>query len=80
MKIKLLLFGISSDIVGSSSTEIDVSQNCTVKGLKEELLFTYPGLINIHSYAIAINEAYASDAISIQENDILAIIPPVSGG
>jgi molybdopterin converting factor small subunit len=32
------------------------------------------------SYAIAINESYATDDMLIQENDVVAIIPPVSGG
>ena len=40
----------------------------------------YPQLKEINSYAIAINESYASNETVLKENDIVAIIPPVSGG
>ena len=32
------------------------------------------------AYAVAINESYVTDETIIQENDVIAIIPPVSGG
>ncbi|MDD7913600.1 MoaD/ThiS family protein [Polaribacter ponticola] len=37
-------------------------------------------LKNIDSYAIAVNEEYAADDLILKENDIVAVIPPVSGG
>ena len=40
----------------------------------------YPVLENINSYAIAVNESYASDTDILKENDVVAIIPPVSSG
>ena len=40
----------------------------------------YPQLENINSYAIAVNESYATDEIVLKENDVVAVIPPVSGG
>ena len=48
--------------------------------LKEKLLQKYPQLENIHSYAIAVNENYASEETTLKEKDVIAIIPPVSGG
>ena len=35
---------------------------------------------NIDSYAIAVNEEYAVEHLVLKENDVVAIIPPVSGG
>ena len=40
----------------------------------------YPQLSEINSYAIAINESYAVNETILKENDLIAIIPPVSGG
>jgi molybdopterin converting factor small subunit len=37
-------------------------------------------LSEINSYAIAINESYAVNETILKENDLIAIIPPVSGG
>lgn len=80
MKIKILLFGITSDLLETSSLIFEVATNSSVANLKIELLIKYPQLKNINSYAIAVNESYADNTLALKENDIVAIIPPVSGG
>ncbi len=80
MKIQLLLFGITVDLLGASFLDIEVSKNCTLACLKTKLIIEYPQLDNINSYAFAINEEYADDTITLYNNDVIAIIPPVSGG
>ena len=80
MKIQILLFGITTDLLGTSSLEVEVPNKSTIALLKTQLLANHPQLENIHSYAIAVNEAYASNEIELKENDVVAIIPPVSGG
>lgn len=80
MKIQILLFGITTDLLETSSLELEVSNNCSVTDFKQTLVAKYPVLENIDSYAIAVNESYASDSDILKENDVLAIIPPVSGG
>lgn len=80
MKIQVLLFGITTDLLATSSLELEVANSCSVLALKEQLLQEYPALQNIHSYAIAVNEVYASDELQLAPNDVVAIIPPVSGG
>ena len=52
----------------------------TVLALKKELLLKFPKLKNIEEFAIAVNEEYAEDDLVLRENDVVAIIPPVSGG
>ncbi len=80
MKIHLLLFGITTDLLGTPSLEVDVPTDATISILKTQLLANYPQLENIDSYAIAVNEEYASDETLLNKNDLVAIIPPVSGG
>lgn len=80
IKIQLLFFGITTDLLGSSSLDIEVSADATISSLKEQLLAKHPQLENINSYAIALNEEYATDETLLKENDVIAIIPPVSGG
>ena len=80
MKIQLLLFGITTDLLGTSSLGVDMPTDATISVLKTQLLANYPQLENIDSYAIAINEEYASNKTVLKENDVVAIIPPVSGG
>ncbi len=80
LKIKVLLFGITTDLLGESSITVHIESAITIQELKELLLNKYPQLKHIHSYAIAVNEEYASNETTLKENDIVAIIPPVSGG
>ena len=80
MKIKLLLFGITRDLLNVNELSFEVLENINVGDLKKELLSKYPQVENISSYAIAVNESYANDDVKLREKDVIAIIPPVSGG
>jgi len=79
----ILLFGITKDIVGSSSLSMPISnaaQLKTVGELKTYLGHTYPKLKDLTSLAIAVNNSYADDDVKIDNFDEIALIPPVSGG
>ena len=80
MKIKTLFFGISSDLVKNTQLELSVKKDSSIKEFKDLLMKKYPQLKNINSYAIAVNEEYANDNFILNESDVVAIIPPVSGG
>ncbi len=80
MKVQILFFGITSDLLGASNLEIEVVEASTVANLKSLLKEKYPQLKNIASYAIAVNESYAVENLVLEEKDVVAIIPPVSGG
>lgn len=82
----ILLFGITKDIVGSSTLSVPTSSVTgrkipkTVKELKEFLGETYPELNKLSSLAVAVNNTYAEDNETINSYDEIALIPPVSGG
>ena len=80
MTIQLLFFGITTDLVGANTSARDLKENATVRDLKKVLKTDYSGLKNMHEFAIAVNENYAEDELELREGDIVAIIPPVSGG
>jgi molybdopterin converting factor subunit 1 len=80
MNLKVLLFGISKELIGATSIVFSVSSNTTILEFKTQLKKQYPQVTEINSYAIAVNESYASNETVLKENDIIAIIPPVSGG
>ena len=80
MKTTLLLFGIAADLMDSSSLTIELPHKSTVASFKEFLGNEFPEFKKMSSFAVAINESYATDETLILENDIIAIIPPVSGG
>lgn len=78
--MKILAFGICREIFATSELIIDNESITDVANLKEYLSKEYPSLSNLKSFMIAINNEYATDNQSINSNDEIAIIPPVSGG
>jgi molybdopterin synthase sulfur carrier subunit len=80
MKITVLSFGIAKDIVGSRFLEWEIGGGTTVKDLRQMLLEQFPKLIELTSLSLAVNNEYAREDLSLNENDEVAIIPPVSGG
>jgi len=80
MKLQLLLFGITADLLQTQNTELEVKESISLLSFKAVLKTTYPQLKNIDSYAFAVNETYADNDTILKENDVVAIIPPVSGG
>jgi len=80
MKIKVLAFGISKDIFGASSVNLELANDATVYNLQYVLEQQYPRLQQLASYMVAVNNEYALPGDTIHERDEIAIIPPVSGG
>lgn len=80
MDITILFFGITTDLVGENSITYNLTIGSTIKDLKNQLITDFANLKNINDFAIAVNEEYASEDIEIKKGDVVAIIPPVSGG
>lgn len=79
MSYTIQFYGISKEIVGNALINIDKNFQI-VADLRKYLQETYPSFKELKSFMIAVNESYAMDNQSITPNDIIAIIPPVSGG
>ncbi|MFC0270739.1 molybdopterin converting factor subunit 1 [Metabacillus herbersteinensis] len=76
--IKVLLFAHLQEEVGTESLSIERS-NLTVKSLIQYLEKEYP-FQSLQKVMVAINESYAKEDDLIQDGDVVAFIPPVSGG
>lgn len=79
MILKLLAFGVFTDIFKSNRADFEVPAKCTVAHLKTLITKKYPETANLN-FAVAVDEAYADDNLQITENQTIALIPPVSGG
>ncbi len=80
MQIELLFFGIIEDIVGVRSKKMSIDTSITVEELNSNLQVQFPALKRQSNYAMAVNMEYASNETIINNNDVVALIPPVSGG
>lgn len=79
MRLTIKAFGAAKDILGQRDNPMDTEIN-KVGDLRKELLTRYPELRDLRSILIAVNNAYADDAVELHESDEIALIPPVSGG
>jgi molybdopterin converting factor subunit 1 len=83
MKVKVLFFAASREAAGKSEESVELDDGATTKTLLEHLVHSYPGLSSVmQSCVFAVNQEYVpqSQALALQHNDEVAIIPPLSGG
>jgi len=79
MTLKLLAFGVFTDIFKGHQLTLEVATPLTVGQLKAYIVKNYPQAKALN-FAVAVDEAYADDNLQITENQTIALIPPVSGG
>ena len=75
--MQLLFFGSLTDIAGN--TDFDLSEIENTDQLKVTLFEQFPELIN-HSFLIAVNKKVQNGNVELKENDVVALLPPFSGG
>jgi len=80
MKVKILFFGIAKDISKVNSVEFELKKDANVFDFLQLLKEKYSGFTAINDFSIAVNEEYAENDVVLSESDVIAIIPPVSGG
>ena len=78
MKIRVLLFGATADILGKRETSIDLN-GASVNDLFDQLAQEAPALKQ-HKLLFAINEEYASPDRILSDGDNVAVFTAVSGG
>ncbi|MDQ3395134.1 MAG: molybdopterin converting factor subunit 1 [Bacteroidota bacterium] len=77
---KILLFGITREIIGDRQITLQSPAQAKVKDLLNQLKEDYPALKKLKSLVIAVNDEYAQETHELADNDEIALIPPVSGG
>lgn len=80
MKLTILTFGIVKDITGNRTFDIELENGATTNDLKKALNEKFPDFQKLTSLAVAVNNEYTRDDLVLNENDEIALIPPVSGG
>ena len=80
MKVKILFFGVAKDISKVNSVEFELKKDANVFDFLQLLKEKYSGFTAINDFSIAVNEEYAEKDVVLSESDVIAIIPPVSGG
>jgi molybdopterin synthase catalytic subunit len=81
MTIRILYFAVVRERLGTSEEELAVQPGSTVAQLLHELARRHPALADLRAtLRLAVNEEFARDDRVLEEGDVVALIPPVSGG
>jgi molybdopterin converting factor subunit 1 len=81
VKIRVLFFGAARDAVEATSMELSLDAPATVSSAFRKLAEKFSDLERFgRSLLFAVNQEYATPETRLQENDELAVFPPVSGG
>lgn len=83
MKVTVLYFAISREIVGKAQEELELKDSSTTHGLLQQLIGAYPRLDSVlKSCVFAVNQEYVppSQDLALKDGDEVAVIPPLSGG
>jgi molybdopterin synthase sulfur carrier subunit len=75
---KIMLFAHLRDVIGEEAINMPLAGK-TVEEAKDILMEKYPAL-KLDTVMMAINEEFAANDEVIQDGDVIALIPPVSGG
>ncbi len=78
MKIIVLYFAHVRDITGVSQEIFEIMAG-SMDELREKIFSRYPQLRTISNLLISVNNEYYSGT-PLNENDVVAFFPPVSGG
>jgi molybdopterin converting factor subunit 1 len=81
MKVSVLLFAATREVVGKETVELELPDVATVASAKTALLQAHPALAGRAGHLLwAVNHEYAADSCVLHATDVVACFPPVSGG
>ena len=80
MKIQILFFGAAHDITGMRNMDAVVTDDMDTESLKKMLQERFSGINADLRYALAVNQKVVAVNQPLSEGDVVAILPPVSGG
>ena len=81
MKVRVLFFASVADAAGARSLEVDVDGGATVADVRRKLESERPRLAGrLGKCAAAVNTDVVPAGRALVEGDVVAFLPPVSGG
>jgi sulfur-carrier protein len=78
--VQILLFASLAQQAGTQKLSMDIKSPVTIEQVRDQLQKELGKLIGLENALVAVNEEYADLTDEIKNGDIIAFIPPVSGG
>lgn len=81
IRVRLLFFASLRDLAGANEAALELPAGATIETAWSETVRRWPALAPRRaSLAFALNERLARPDARLAEGDVLALLPPVSGG
>ena len=81
MRVSVQCFGHYADVFGSDEKDFRLESGATVAELVKQLEAQYSSMSNLAVRCrFSVNESYTKLETLLQDGDIVAVIPPMSGG
>jgi molybdopterin converting factor subunit 1 len=81
VRVRLRFFASLRERAGASELTRELTRPTTVGALWDEVRREHPRLAEFRgAVAFAVNQEYVDSKMTVQDNDEVAFIPPVSGG
>ncbi|MGK9044518.1 molybdopterin converting factor subunit 1 [Mammaliicoccus vitulinus] len=77
--MKVLYFAHLKEIMNINEEQISLNEAYSVLEFKQYLIEKHPELKD-ETFQIAVNEEFVQDTNIVSDQDVVALIPPVSGG
>jgi len=77
MKIRLLFFGVLTDVIGQNMVELNDIND--LQSVKEYVQTEFPKLTE-HSHIVSVNREIVKDNQELKDGDEVAFLPPFTGG
>jgi molybdopterin synthase sulfur carrier subunit len=78
MKINLLLFGSLLDVTDGKA-EFELKDMTDINAVEKTMLEAYPALAK-YTFRIAVNQQMIKANQELNDNDVVAFLPPFAGG
>lgn len=79
-RVEVLFFAAAREATGTPSVRVEVAPGTTVEALAASLRARFPKLAAVGAVRFAVGERFADGATVVADGDVVAFIPPVSGG
>jgi molybdopterin converting factor subunit 1 len=81
MQCQVLLFAHLRESIGRERLALDLPDGATVADALSKLASSHASIAQVRNrLAVAVNERYAAPSSCLKPGDVIALIPPVSGG
>lgn len=79
MKVQVLFFGATAQVVGEREIEMEFPEPASAKDVFGKIIGEFPALVE-HKLLFAVNQEYAAGDEPVKDGDELAVFTAVSGG